>query len=245
MDDKRGVALITGASRGIGAEIAQHLASAGWQVIGTATSAAGATIITDRLAPWNGRGIVLDVTDSTQMQSALQQIEDQDGTIEVLVHNAGITRDNLLLRMKPDDWDRVIDTNLSAVARLTQRVLKGMMRLRRGRILMISSVVGSMGNAGQTNYAAAKAGLGGFARALAREVGSRGITVNVIAPGFIDTDMTRALPEEAREQLVKGVALQRLGTASDIAGAVVFLASPAANYITGETLHINGGLFMH
>jgi 3-oxoacyl-[acyl-carrier protein] reductase len=245
MTTEKGIALVTGASRGIGAEIAAQLAKAGWNVIGTATTDAGAEAISARLAGSGGRGITLNVTDTAAVDAALDSIAKTDGAIEVLVHNAGITRDNLLLRMKEDEWDSVIETNLTAVARLTQRVLKGMTRARKGRIILVGSVVGSMGNAGQTNYAAAKAGLGGFARSLAREVGSRNITVNMVAPGFIDTDMTRTLPEEARNRLVDGIALKRLGDVADVASAVVFLAGPAAGYITGETLHINGGLFMH
>lgn len=245
MTTEKGIALVTGASRGIGAEIAIQLAQAGWRVIGTATTDAGAEAISARLAEVGGRGITLNVTDTRAVDAALESIASTDGMIEVLVHNAGITRDNLLLRMKEDEWDSVIETNLTAVARLTQRVLKGMTRARKGRIILVGSVVGSMGNAGQTNYAAAKAGLGGFARSLAREVGSRNITVNMVAPGFIDTDMTRTLPEEARNRLVDGIALKRLGDVADVASAVVFLAGPAAGYITGETLHINGGLFMH
>ena len=236
---------MTGASRGIGAEIALQLAAAGWKVIGTATTESGAQAISARLSDFGGRGITLDVTHTAAMETALESIAATDGVIEVLVHNAGITRDNLLLRMKDDEWDAVIETNLTAVARLTQRVLKGMTRARKGRIILVGSVVGSMGNAGQTNYAAAKAGLGGFTRSLAREIGGRNITVNMVAPGFIDTDMTKTLPEEARSRLVDGIALKRLGDVADVAGAVVFLAGPAASYITGETLHINGGLFMH
>lgn len=245
MAENKGVALVTGASRGIGAAIAQQLADAGWIVVGTATTEAGAERITSALSSRGGRGVCLDVTDATAVQSVLDAIQAQDGVIEVLVNNAGITRDNLLMRMKDDEWNSIIDTNLTAAAKLTQKVLKPMLKLRRGRIIFIGSVVGSSGNPGQTNYAAAKAGLAGFARALAREVGSRGITVNTIAPGFIDTDMTRDLNETTREQILTGIPLARLGQPEEIAAAVVFLASPEAGYITGETLHINGGMFMH
>jgi 3-oxoacyl-[acyl-carrier protein] reductase len=245
MTDSKGAVLVTGASRGIGAAIAQRLAEDGWRVIGTATSAEGAERISLALADRGGRGLVMDVTDPATVQAALADIQDREGAIEVLVNNAGITRDNLMLRMKDEEWDSVIDTNLSAAARLTQRVLKPMMKLRRGRIILIGSVVGSSGNAGQANYAAAKAGLGGLARALAREVGSRNITVNVVAPGFIDTDMTRDLPEAARAKLLEGIPLGRLGQPEEIAAVVAFLAAPAAGYITGETLHVNGGMFMN
>lgn len=245
MTESKGAALVTGASRGIGAAIAQRLAAAGWPVIGTATTAAGAEAITRTLSAHGGRGVVMNVTDAESVQAALADIQGREGAIEVLVNNAGITRDNLMLRMKDDEWDSVIETNLSAAARLTQRVLKGMMKLRRGRIVLIGSVVGSSGNAGQANYAAAKAGLGGLARALAREVGSRNITVNVVAPGFIDTDMTRDLPEAARTKLLEGIPLGRLGQPEEIAAVVAFLTAPEAGYITGETVHVNGGMFMH
>ncbi len=245
MTDSRGVALVTGASRGIGAAIARHLADDGWSVVGTATSPAGAESITAALAGLGGRGVVLNVTDPASVQAVLEDIQGREGPIEVLVNNAGITRDNLLMRMKDEEWDSIIETNLSAAARLTQKVLKPMMKLRRGRIILIGSVVGSSGNAGQTNYAAAKAGLAGFARSLAREVGSRNITVNTVAPGFIDTDMTRDLPEATRTKLLEGIPLGRLGEPAEIAAVVAFLASPGAAYVTGETLHVNGGMFMH
>jgi 3-oxoacyl-[acyl-carrier protein] reductase len=245
MTDSRGVALVTGASRGIGAAIARRLAEDGWSVVGTATSPGGAEVITGALQDLGGRGVVLNVTDPASVEAVLEDIQAREGPIEVLVNNAGITRDNLLMRMKDEEWDSIIETNLSAAARLTQKVLKPMMKLRRGRIILIGSVVGSSGNAGQTNYAAAKAGLAGFARALAREVGSRNITVNTVAPGFIDTDMTRDLPEATRTKLLEGIPLGRLGEPAEIAAAVAFLASPGAAYVTGETLHVNGGMFMH
>jgi 3-oxoacyl-[acyl-carrier protein] reductase len=245
MTDSKGVALVTGASRGIGAAIARRLAEDGWSVVGTATSPGGAEGITGALQDLGGRGVVLNVTDPASVEAVLEDIQAREGPIEVLVNNAGITRDNLLMRMKDEEWDSIIETNLSAAARLTQKVLKPMMKLRRGRIILIGSVVGSSGNAGQTNYAAAKAGLAGFARALAREVGSRNITVNTVAPGFIDTDMTRDLPEGTRTKLLEGIPLGRLGEPAEIAAAVAFLASPGAAYVTGETLHVNGGMFMH
>lgn len=245
MSDAKGAALVTGASRGIGAAIARRLAQDGWRVIGTATSASGADAISAALSDVGGRGLVMNVTDRASVQAALDEIQGREGGIEVLVNNAGITRDNLLMRMKDEEWDGIIETNLSAAVRLTQKLLKAMMKARRGRIILIGSVVGSSGNAGQTNYAAAKAGLAGFARSLAREVGSRHITVNTVAPGFIDTDMTRDLPEATREKLLESIPLARLGAPEEIAAAVSFLASPDAGYITGETLHVNGGMFMH
>lgn len=245
MSKSRGAALVTGASRGIGAAIARRLADEGWPVIGTATSARGAESISSALADIGGRGVVLDVTDSASVQLALDDIQAREGMIEVLVNNAGITRDNLLMRMKDEEWDSIIETNLTAAARLSQKMLKGMMKARRGRIIFIGSVVGATGNPGQTNYAAAKAGLAGFARALAREVGSRNITVNTVAPGFIDTDMTRDLGDAVKAKLLEGIPLARLGQPEEIAAAVSFLASPEAGYITGETLHVNGGMFMH
>ncbi|WP_017941561.1 MULTISPECIES: 3-oxoacyl-ACP reductase FabG [unclassified Thioalkalivibrio] len=245
MSDSKRVALVTGASRGIGAAIARRLAEQGLQVVGTATSEAGAERITEVLKEWGGRGIAMDVTDGESVAAGLQSIQDQEGPIEVLVNNAGITRDNLFMRMKDEEWDAIIDTNLSAAVCLTQRLLKGMMKLRRGRIILIGSVVGSTGNAGQTNYAAAKAGLAGFARSLAREVGSRSITVNTVAPGFIDTDMTRELGDDTKAALLGQIPLGRLGAPEEIAAAVGFLASEEAGYITGETLHVNGGMFMH
>ncbi|MFO7953674.1 3-oxoacyl-ACP reductase FabG [Thioalkalivibrio sp.] len=245
MSDSKRVALVTGASRGIGAAIARRLAEQGLQVVGTATSEAGADRITEALKEWGGRGIAMDVTDGESVAAGLKAIQDQEGAIEVLVNNAGITRDNLFMRMKDEEWDAIIDTNLSAAVRLTQRLLKGMMKLRRGRIILIGSVVGSTGNAGQTNYAAAKAGLAGFARSLAREVGSRNITVNTVAPGFIDTDMTRELGDDTKAALLGQIPLGRLGAPEEIAATVGFLASEEAGYITGETLHVNGGMFMH
>jgi len=245
MSETRGAALVTGASRGIGAAIARRLAEDGWMVIGTATTPRGAEAISSALSDVRGRGVVMNVTDPASVQAALDDIQGREGGIEVLVNNAGITRDNLLMRMKDEEWDSIIETNLTAAARLTQKMLKGMMKARRGRIILIGSVVGSSGNAGQTNYAAAKAGLAGFARSLAREVGSRNITVNTVAPGFIDTDMTRELPDAMRVKLLEGIPLGRLGQPEEIAAAVSFLASPGAGYITGETLHVNGGMFMH
>ncbi len=214
-------------------------------VVGTATTPRGAESISSALSDVGGRGVVMNVTDPASVQTALDDIQGREGGIEVLVNNAGITRDNLLMRMKDEEWDSIIETNLTAAARLTQKMLKGMMKARRGRIILIGSVVGSSGNAGQTNYAAAKAGLAGFARSLAREVGSRNITVNTVAPGFIDTDMTRELPDAMRTKLLEGIPLGRLGQPEEIAAAVSFLASPGAGYITGETLHVNGGMFMH
>ncbi len=238
------VALVTGASRGIGAAIAAQLAAAGATVIGTATTAQGAESIGERLNSAGGRGAVLNVGDQASIDALLADIESKEGAITVLCNNAGITRDTLLLRMKPEDWEQVLNTNLTSVFRLSKAVLRGMMKARKGRIISIASVVGLTGNPGQANYAAAKAGIIGFSKSLGREVGSRGITVNVIAPGFIDTDMTRALSEEQRTALMKQIPLGRLGQAQDIAAAVVFLASPAAGYITGETLHVNGGMYM-
>ncbi|TVP89581.1 MAG: 3-oxoacyl-ACP reductase FabG [Thioalkalivibrio sp.] len=245
MSDTRGAALVTGASRGIGAAIARRLAADGWRVVGTATTPRGAEAISSALSDVGGRGVVMNITDPASVEAALSDIHDREGAIEVLVNNAGITRDNLLMRMKNDEWDSIIETNLTAAARLTQKMLRGMMKARRGRIVLIGSIVGSSGNPGQTNYAAAKAGLAGFARSLAREVGSRNITVNTVAPGFIDTDMTRELPDETREKLLEGIPLGRLGQPEEIAAAVSFLASPDGGYITGETLHVNGGMFMH
>ncbi|MEO7935876.1 MAG: 3-oxoacyl-ACP reductase FabG [Dokdonella sp.] len=238
------IALVTGASRGIGAAIADELAARGATVIGTATSEAGAQAIGQRLAERGGAGRSLDVADSAAVESLLDSIAREFGAITILVNNAGITRDQLLLRMKDEDWQAVLNTNLSSVFRTSKAVLRGMMKARKGRIISIASVIGSIGNAGQANYAAAKAGIVAFSKSLAREIGSRGITVNVVAPGFIDTDMTRALPEEQRNALLGQIALQRLGDPTDIAQAVAFLASPAAAYITGETLHVNGGMYM-
>ncbi|MDH3589561.1 MAG: 3-oxoacyl-ACP reductase FabG [Gammaproteobacteria bacterium] len=238
------VALVTGASRGIGKEIARTLAAAGASVIGTATTEQGAASISDSLVAHNGRGIVLDVTDHDGVQRAVKDITANEGAPTILVNNAGITRDNLLLRMKPAEWDDLIDTNLSAIYRTSRACLRGMMKARLGRIINIGSVVGIMGNAGQTNYAAAKAGMIGFTRALAREVGSRNITVNTVAPGFIETDMTRAMSAVQQEGLTEQIALGRLGQPGDIAQAVLFLASEAGAYITGETLNVNGGMYM-
>lgn len=239
-------ALVTGASRGIGAGIADALGRAGATVIGTATTEAGAVAITARLCAQGiaGRGLVLDASSADSVAAAEKDIAAREGPISILVNNAGITRDNLLLRMKDEEWDAVIATNLSSVF-LTSRVfVRGMLKKRHGRIINISSVIGAMGNAGQANYAAAKAGIVGFSKSLAREVGSRGITVNVVAPGFIQTDMTSALPEDQREKLAAQIPLQRLGAVEDVAGAVLFLASRAGGYVTGETLHVNGGLLM-
>jgi 3-oxoacyl-[acyl-carrier protein] reductase len=238
------VALVTGASRGIGAAIAQRLASDGARVIGTATTAEGAARIGETLKTRGGRGAVLNVADGASIEALLADIESTEGAISILVNNAGITRDTLLLRMKPEDWDAVLNTNLASVFRLSKAVLKGMMKARRGRIVNVTSVVGVTGNAGQANYAAAKAGILGFTKSLAKEVGSRGITANSIAPGFIDTDMTRALNETQREALNSQIPLGRLGQPADIAAAVAFLCSPDAAYITGETLHVNGGMYM-
>jgi 3-oxoacyl-[acyl-carrier protein] reductase len=238
------VALVTGATRGIGAAIAQMLAAHGARVIGTATSEAGAQAITERLSPSGGAGRVLDVRDGAAVDTLIDAIGKEFGPVSILVNNAGITRDQLLMRMKDDDWNTILDTNLSSVYRTSKAVMRGMMKARKGRIVNIASVVGVTGNPGQANYAAAKAGIIAFSKSLAREIGSRGITVNVVAPGFIDTDMTRALTEEQRQALLGQIALGRLGAPDDIAQAVLFLASPAASYITGETLHVNGGMYM-
>jgi 3-oxoacyl-[acyl-carrier protein] reductase len=237
------LALVTGASRGIGAAIAQALAAAGATVVGTATSESGATTITQALGT-SGRGIVLDIADDASVEAAFKDILATEGAPGIVVNNAGITRDNLLLRMKTEEWDSVLATNLSGVFRVCKASLRGMMKARQGRIINIASVIGVMGNAGQANYAAAKAGIIGFSKSLAREVGSRNITVNVVAPGLIDTDMTRVLPEAQRNAMLSQVPLARLGESDDIANAVVFLASPAAAYISGETLHVNGGMLM-
>jgi 3-oxoacyl-[acyl-carrier protein] reductase len=238
------VALVSGASRGIGAAIADELAALGAKVIGTATTDAGAQAISERLAAHGGSGLALNVTDSAAVDALIDSIGKQFGAVSILVNNAGITRDQLLMRMKEEDWQAVLDTNLSSVFRTSKSVLRGMMKARKGRIVNIASVIGLTGNPGQANYAAAKAGIIAFSKSLAREIGSRGITVNVVAPGFIDTDMTRALPEEQRNALLGQIALGRLGAAADIAKAVAFLVSPAAAYITGETLHVNGGMYM-
>ena len=238
------IALVTGASRGIGAAIANELAALGAKVIGTATTEAGAQAIGERLCAQSGVGRALNVTDGAAVEALIDAVAKEFGTISILVNNAGITRDQLLMRMKDEDWQAVLDTNLSSVFRTCKAVLRGMMKARKGRIISIASVIGLTGNPGQTNYAAAKAGIIAFSKSLAREIGSRGITVNVVAPGFIDTDMTRALPEQQRNALLGQIALGRLGAADDIAKAVAFLASPAAAYISGETLHVNGGMYM-
>jgi len=237
------IALVTGASRGIGAAIASALASAGATVIGTATSQGGAEGISSALQG-RGRGIVMNVSDEASVQAALADIQAQEGSPSILVNNAGITRDNLLMRMKQEEWDDVIATNLTGTFRVTKACLRGMMKARKGRIISIASVIAVMGNAGQANYAATKAGMVGFSKSLAREIGSRGITVNVVAPGFIDTDMTKVLPEAQREGMLAQVPLGRLGESEDIANAVLFLASGGGAYITGETLHVNGGMVM-
>ena len=240
------IALVTGATRGIGRAIAQALAADGATVIGTATTAEGAATIGARLreAGQKGDGIQLDVTDAAATDAALVAIEARHGAITILVNNAGVTRDNLLLRMKDDDWDAIMATNLKPVFRLSKAVLRGMMKARRGRIIQIGSVVGTSGNAGQANYAAAKAAVVGFTKSLAQEVGSRNITVNCVAPGFIDTDMTRALSAAQRDALLARIPLGKLGTPADVADAVAFLAGPRAGYITGITLHVNGGMLM-
>ena len=240
------VALVTGASRGIGRAIALDLGREGATVIGTATSEAGAAEIQKVLdaAQVQGWGAVLNVTDAASCDAVMREIEKRFGAVSVLVNNAGITRDNLAMRMKDEEWDAVIETNLKAVFRLSKAVMRGMMKARHGRIINITSVVGSSGNPGQANYAAAKAGVAGMSRALARELGSRNITVNCVAPGFIDTDMTRALPDAQRDALLGQIPLGRLGHADEIAAAVAFLASPRAGYVTGTTLHVNGGMFM-
>jgi 3-oxoacyl-[acyl-carrier protein] reductase len=237
------VALVTGASRGIGASIAEALTSAGATVIGTATSEGGAAGISDALGG-NGRGIVLNISDAESVATAIKNIQDNEGSPTIVVNNAGITRDNLLMRMKAEEWEDVLSTNLSGVYRVSKACLRGMMKAKKGRIINIASVIGIMGNAGQSNYAAAKAGIIGFSKSLAREIGSRNITVNVVAPGFIDTDMTQVLPEEQKNAMLTQVPLGRLGDGQDIANAVVFLATASAAYITGETLHVNGGMLM-
>lgn len=241
------IALVTGASRGIGRSIALALGQAGATVVGTATSEAGAAGIQQAFeaAGIKGRGVVLDVTDAAAIPAVIGAIEKDFGAVSVLVNNAGITRDNLAMRMKDDEWQAVIDTNLKAVFTLSRAVMKGMMKARSGRIINITSVVGETGNPGQANYAAAKAGVAGMSMALARELGSRNITVNCVAPGFIATDMTDALGDAARDALLGQIPLGRLGNADEVAAAVVFLASPGAAYVTGSTLHVNGGMFMH
>jgi len=242
------VALITGASRGIGKAIARELASQGAKVVGTATSEAGSQAISEYLAELGqgcGRGAVLDVNNGERCNALVAEIQKEFGSLSILVNNAGITQDQLAMRMKDEEWDAVIATNLTSVARLSRAVLRGMMKAKQGRIINITSVVGAMGNPGQMNYAAAKAGVAGMSRALAREIGSRNITVNCVAPGFIDTDMTRALDEQQVSSLLQQIPLARLGQAADIAAAVAFLASAQAGYITGTTLHVNGGMYMN
>ena len=240
------IALVTGASRGIGASIALELASHNMLVIGTATSEKGAKVIEEnfKVNQLKGSGLVLNVNDNKSIESSIKHIEDSYGDINILVNNAGITKDTLLMKMNDEAWDDVINTNLKSVFKLSQAVIRKMMKNRYGRIINISSVVGHTGNAGQTNYTAAKAGISGFTKSLAQEIGSRGITVNCVAPGFIDTDMTRSLPEDYKKQLLSKIPLGKLGCPNDIANAVAFLASDNASYITGETLHINGGMLM-
>jgi 3-oxoacyl-[acyl-carrier protein] reductase len=237
------IALVTGATRGIGAAIAATLAAAGATVVGTATSDSGAATISAALEG-KGRGLVMDISNIESVDAAMADIQKTEGAPAIVINNAGITRDNLLMRMNADQWDDVISTNLSGVYRVCKASLRGMMKARYGRIVNIASVIGVMGNAGQANYAAAKAGIIGFSKSMAREVGSRNITVNVVAPGFIDTDMTRVLPEAQRDSMLTRIPLGRLGEAEDIAAAVTFLVSPGGAYITGETLHVNGGMLM-
>lgn len=237
------IALVTGASRGIGRAIAELLVERGATVIGTATSESGAAAISEYLGE-NGKGLALNVTDVESIEATLKTINDEFGAIDILVNNAGITRDNLLMRMKDDEWNDIINTNLTPIYRMSKAVLRGMMKKRAGRIINVGSVVGTMGNAGQTNYAAAKAGVIGFTKSMAREVASRGVTVNTVAPGFIETDMTKALNDDQRAVTLANVPAGRLGDPREIASAVVFLASPEAAYITGETLHVNGGMYM-
>lgn len=237
------VALVTGASRGIGAAIAATLAASGARVIGTATSQGGADGISSALGS-SGRGAVLNIADDESVQTLIKDIQANEGAPSILVNNAGITRDNLLLRMKPEEWDDVLSTNLTGTFRVSKACLRGMMKAKKGRMINIGSVIGVTGNAGQANYAASKAGLIGFSKSLAKEIGSRNITVNVVAPGFIDTDMTRDLPEDQKAAMLGAIPLARLGEGEDIANAVLFLASPAGAYVTGETLHVNGGMLM-
>lgn len=244
MSEHKTVALVTGASRGIGKAIAERLMSDGYLVVGTATSDKGAQAITDHLSSGGGCGMTLNVGDADSVAEVLAAINERYGAVQVLVNNAGITRDNILMRMKEDEWDSVIDTNLSALYRVTKACLRGMTKARWGRVVNITSVVGSMGNMGQSNYAATKAGAEGFSRALARELGSRAVTVNCVAPGFIDTDMTRELTDDQRALMQGQIPLGRLGDTSEIASAVSFLCSNEAGYITGETLHVNGGMYM-
>ena len=240
------VAFVSGASRGIGKEIALALGAQGATVVGTATSESGAENISNYLKENNikGKGLVMNVTDQDSITNTVKVITEEFGTPTILVNNAGITRDNLVMRMKDEEWDDIMNTNLSSIFKVSKACLRGMMKAKKGRIISIASVVGVTGNAGQANYSAAKAGVIGFSKSLAREVGSRGITVNVVAPGFIDTDMTKALPEAQRDALLSQISLGRLGQAAEIAHAVAFLASPGAGYITGETIHVNGGMHM-
>jgi 3-oxoacyl-[acyl-carrier protein] reductase len=238
------IALVTGASRGIGKAIATQLAQQGATVIGTATSENGANAISEYLAAFGGKGLALNVTDKDSVDAVVKSIADEYGSVDILVNNAGITRDNLLMRMKDAEWQDIIDTNLSAIFTLSKAVLRGMMKKRYGRIVNIGSVVGSAGNAGQANYAAAKAGVIGFSKSMAREVASRGITINVVSPGFIDTDMTKSLSDDQREAIFKDIPANRLGEPDEIAATVVFLVSSGAAYITGETIHVNGGMYM-
>lgn len=244
MDLKDKMALVTGASRGIGRAIALELAAKGATVVGTATTESGAQAVTTMLAPFGGRGVVLNVTDVPACDALIDALGKEAGGPHILVNNAGITRDNLAMRMKDEDWDVVLQTNLTAVFRLSRAVMRGMMKARWGRIINVTSVIGSSGNAGQANYAAAKAGVAGMSRALARELGGRGVTVNCVAPGFIETDMTSSLDETQTSALLSQIPLGRLGSGADIAHAVAFLASPNASYITGTTLHVNGGMYM-
>jgi 3-oxoacyl-[acyl-carrier protein] reductase len=240
------IALITGASRGIGKAISDMLGAQGATVIGTATSESGADAISQRFADagLKGQGMCLNVSDDASVEAVVQAVSEKHGAIGILVNNAGITRDNLLMRMKNDEWESVINTNLTSIYRLSKACMRAMMKAKTGRIINIASVVGASGNAGQTNYSAAKAGMCGFTRSLAQEVGSRGITVNAVAPGFIDTDMTRELPDTQREALLASIPLGRLGQAEEIAAVVAFLASDAGGYVTGETIHVNGGMYM-
>ena len=238
------IALVTGASRGIGKAIATQLAQQGATVIGTATSENGAQAISDYLSEFGGKGFALNVTDKESVDTTIKAINEAHGGIDILVNNAGITRDNLLMRMKDDEWQDIIDTNLTSIFTLSKAVLRGMMKKRCGRIVNIGSVVGSAGNAGQANYAAAKAGVIGFSKSMAREVASRGITINVVAPGFIDTDMTKALTDDQKEAIFKDIPANRLGAPDEIAATVAFLVSDGAAYITGETIHVNGGMYM-
>jgi len=238
------IALVTGASRGIGKAIATQLAQQGATVIGTATSENGAQAISDYLSEFGGKGFALNVTDKESVDTTIKAINEAHGGIDILVNNAGITHDNLLMRMKDDEWQDIIDTNLTSIFTLSKAVLRGMMKKRFGRIVNIGSVVGSAGNAGQANYAAAKAGVIGFSKSMAREVASRGITINVVAPGFIDTDMTKALTDDQKEAIFKDIPANRLGEPDEIAATVAFLVSDGAAYITGETIHVNGGMYM-